>query len=201
VKSSDDLLVAKYGIKQFPSLIVIKTGEKNPFVFKGKYEFNELFEFLNIYSEVFVPGGGSSLESQATKQWMTESLPELTEKSANDICLETDHICGVLLAGSKPNEAQTKLFEELNTLYDPKLDRGAKFKFMWLNTSVQKKWAELLGYSGSDKFVFIMPGKRKRFANHEADITKDGIRNTIEKIIGGDGRFTRIAEYPKFETN
>jgi len=65
---------------------VVKTGEKKPFTFKGKYEFSELFEFLNIYSEVFVPGGGSSHESHATKQWMTESLPEITSKSGNDIC-------------------------------------------------------------------------------------------------------------------
>jgi hypothetical protein len=52
---------------------VIKTGEKKPIIYDGKdFNFGGLFEFLNIYSEVFVPGGGSSLDSSATKQWMTE---------------------------------------------------------------------------------------------------------------------------------
>ena len=53
--------------------MVIKAGEKKPIVFdKKEFNFENLFEFLNIYSEVFVPGGGSSLDSSATKQWMTE---------------------------------------------------------------------------------------------------------------------------------
>jgi hypothetical protein len=53
-------------------MIVVKTGEKKPFYFTGKeFNFRALFEFLNIYSEVFVPGGGSSLDSSATKEWMT----------------------------------------------------------------------------------------------------------------------------------
>lgn len=73
VRSSDDILVQKYAVKKFPSLLVVKTGEKKPIPYDGKnYNFGELFEFLNIYSEVFVPGGGSSLDSSATKQWMTE---------------------------------------------------------------------------------------------------------------------------------
>jgi hypothetical protein len=87
VRNSDDILVGKYSIKKFPSLIVVKTGEKKPFVYSGKYDFSDLFEFLNIYSEVFVPGGGSSLDSSATKQWMTETFPEFQFKSSKDICL------------------------------------------------------------------------------------------------------------------
>ena len=73
VRSSDDILVDRYAIKKFPSVIVIKTGEKKPIFYTGKeFKFEGLFEFLNIYSEVFVPGGGSSLDSSATKEWMTE---------------------------------------------------------------------------------------------------------------------------------
>lgn len=31
-------------------------------------------------------------------------------------------------------------FEALNTKFDRKIDRGAKFKFMWLNVGVELKW-------------------------------------------------------------
>lgn len=73
VRSSDDILVERYAIKKFPSVIVVKAGEKRPIFYTGKeFNFEGLFEFLNIYSEVFVPGGGSSLDSSATKEWMTE---------------------------------------------------------------------------------------------------------------------------------
>lgn len=73
VRSSDDVLMNKYSVKKTPSIVVIKAGEKKPIFYTGKeFNFRELFTFLNIYSEVFVPGGGSSLESSATKKWMTE---------------------------------------------------------------------------------------------------------------------------------
>lgn len=73
VRSNDSILVTKYNVKKFPSVVVVKTGEKKPIFYDGKeFNFENLFEFLNIYSEVFVPGGGSSLDSSATKQWMTE---------------------------------------------------------------------------------------------------------------------------------
>jgi len=64
--------VEKYQIKEFPSIIVLKTGNPKPIRYVEKdFAFKEVFTFLNIYSEVFVPGGGSSLDSSATKQWMT----------------------------------------------------------------------------------------------------------------------------------
>jgi hypothetical protein len=73
VRETDTVLSGKYGIKSFPAIIVLKTGERKHFAYSGKeFNFKEIFAFLNIYSEVFVPGGGSSLDSSATKQWMTE---------------------------------------------------------------------------------------------------------------------------------
>ena len=73
VRSSDSVLIDKYQIKEFPNIIVLKTGSPKPIRYTDKsYNFKDVFSFLNIYSEVFVPGGGSSLDSSATKQWMTE---------------------------------------------------------------------------------------------------------------------------------
>lgn len=53
-------------------------------------KFQPIFQYLNIFSEVFVPGGGSSQDSAATKVWLTEVVPELNIKSANDICLKVN---------------------------------------------------------------------------------------------------------------
>lgn len=84
VRSSDSILVDKYLIKTFPSVIVLKTGTPKPIRYTEKiFNFKELFTFLNIYSEVFVPGGGSSLDSSATKQWMTEICNPLSIQSPN----------------------------------------------------------------------------------------------------------------------
>lgn len=39
VRESDSVLVSKYQVKSFPTILVIKTGERKPFVYTGK-EFN-----------------------------------------------------------------------------------------------------------------------------------------------------------------
>ena len=36
------------------------------------------------------------------------------------------------------------------------------------------------------------PGKRKRYLVHEGDLNKDSIIATLDKILGGDARFTNI---------
>jgi hypothetical protein len=39
VRDSDTLLVGKYMVKSFPSIVVVKTGERRPIFYTGK-EFN-----------------------------------------------------------------------------------------------------------------------------------------------------------------
>jgi hypothetical protein len=50
----------RFKIKSTPSLIVVKTNEKHPIPYKGEMKYKSIFEFLNVYSEAFVAGGGSS---------------------------------------------------------------------------------------------------------------------------------------------
>lgn len=68
-------------------------------------------------------------------------------KSARDICMGTDGtLCVILLTKEKPNQDIVSNFEALNTKFDRKIDRGAKFKFMWLNVALEKKWGEIFKY-------------------------------------------------------
>lgn len=51
VRDSDSILVGKYMVKSFPSIVVVKTGERRPIFYTGKeFTFKEIFTFLNIYS-------------------------------------------------------------------------------------------------------------------------------------------------------
>ena len=47
--------------------------------------------------------------------------------------------------------------------------------------------------------VILNPGKRKRYTNHEGELTKDSIGMTLDAISGGDARFNRVSELPTFE--
>lgn len=60
MRNTEEDLMERYNIKNVPTVIVVKATEKRPQIYKGEMKFNELFKFINIFSEVFVPGGGSS---------------------------------------------------------------------------------------------------------------------------------------------
>ena len=87
----------------------------------------------------------------------------------------------------------------MNAKYDRKIERGSKYKFMWLNTAVEKAWGNIFEHKGGDKVVILNPGKRKRYATHDGAITRDSISTTLENIIGGNARFNRLGDLPSFE--
>lgn len=89
------------------------------------------------------------------------------DRSAKDICLGTDDLlCVILLTNQKPTKQVKDQFDALSAKFQTKMDRGLKFKFMWLNAQQEKKWAALFGYENQDKVVVLNPGKRKRFTPH-----------------------------------
>jgi hypothetical protein len=60
IRSSDEQLVKQYNVKKFPQILVVKATERKPVVYSGEINYQSIFEFINIYSETFVNGGGSS---------------------------------------------------------------------------------------------------------------------------------------------
>jgi len=60
VTSSETALTKRYRVKEFPKIIVVKATERKPIPYKGALNYPDLFKFLNVYSETFVAGGGSS---------------------------------------------------------------------------------------------------------------------------------------------
>lgn len=54
VRSTDEFLVNKYKVKSYPTFLLIKNNDK-PQKYDGEsYTYQELFDFINIYSEVFI---------------------------------------------------------------------------------------------------------------------------------------------------
>lgn len=50
IRSSDDILVDRYRIKSFPTIIIVKTNEKKHKTYSGEMKFNPIFDFLNVDS-------------------------------------------------------------------------------------------------------------------------------------------------------
>lgn len=60
--------------------------------------------------------------------------------------------------------------KQLNSIYDRKIERGSKFKFMWLDTAIETEWAKMFENKGNTQVVILNPGSRKRYAVHEGPL-------------------------------
>lgn len=134
----------------------------------------------------------------------------MTSDSGNDLCLKKDGtLCAILLTKNKASldDAQLEVLNSVGQGFQSKISRGITFNFSWLDTEVDKEFADTFEL-GDDlpKLVILNPGKRKRFLVHEGDINEDSITKSLDKILGGDARFKAVkgnklpalvSEYPK----
>ena len=115
VHSSEAILTKRYRVTEFPKIIIIKATERKPIPFKGAMKYHNIFEFLNIYSETFVAGGGSSVDSPATKSWLNEVVPELNDKSNMDICLGLKKtLCVIYLTTDQVPDEHIDVLKDMN---------------------------------------------------------------------------------------
>lgn len=65
---------------------------------------------------------------------------------------------------------------------------------MWLDSSAEPEFMQMFNLTEEDlpKIAILNPGKRKRFLIHDKDITEAGISATLDKILGGDAKFTNV---------
>ena len=188
-KDNCDDLVHEYKVTNFPSIILVKSHEKKPYYYDKKIGYQNLFDWLNIYSEQFVSGGSNIM--QEDKPWLSESVPELNIKSANDICLGTQKtLCVVIFNKEKPGDEVIKAVKEVRREYQNNLGgRGFEYSFMWINSDTQTEWVEKFEITTTPSFVILNPGRRKRYIKEDTKLTYDTMFNQMEKISGGDARF------------
>lgn len=184
----------EYAVKGTPQIIVVRSTERKPIVYSGELKFQALFDFLNVYSEAFVAGGENM---DASKPWLKELVPELSSKSANDVCFKTEGgLCVIIVSKGTPEKHVVDVIEEVQ-----RSSKGAtsNYRFMWLNADVQTEFTTLFNVQEYPKVVVLSPGKRKKFLIHEGEIEASKLENTFEVINNGDARFNHIrTELPEF---
>lgn len=208
-------ITKKFQISSFPTIMVYKTASKLPEFYKGEIKFLPLFEFLNVYAETFVMGGGfSDNESQdsGSKPWLLQRIPELTGLSYNDVCGKHKNLCFIYLKNGEISLEEQSMLEELQDLFTPHIaGRGTNFKWMWMDISMEDEFMKLFNDDGNKialpSAVVLGTSKRLKFTvlprNIEGELqsaNKDTIKDFLDKVIGGDARFTNIKgqKLPKF---
>jgi len=204
-KESSDI-VQKYKVKKFPA-VYMHRGAKAEIKeeYKGEMTFTALKDWVNLHSEsgsgFEVKGAGGQTEEsiEEAKPWLVQEVPELTAKSQQDICFKGEGLCVIYLNDGTITQGQTDMLEGLSKKFTSQLsDRGAKMKWMWLNTALEPAYKELFNPAQLPSAVVFNPHKRLRFAildhGEEGEIKgdKNGISNLMDKVLGGDARFKMV---------
>lgn len=195
IQSSEEALVKKYKVDEYPSLILIRRKNEKPINYNGEMKLNNIFEFLNIYAEKFVTGTiKDQLKAEGDKllkPWLTEDIPELTRDSIGDVCLNAGKLCVIYLSKSEPSEDIKQLLKRFKEKYAPE----NRFSYMWLNAELEKAFFEVfqLELSELPKLVFLNTGSLKRTLIHQGEMVEEDIQKTFDAILNADARFVRLS--------
>jgi len=181
--------------------MVLTSGKREKKIYDGAIKYKDLFDYLNIYSETFFGVGEEKARSTDTlkveKPWASEKLPEITKESGNDICFKVDGtVCVILINKEKPSDPMIDTFNALQNHLSPKIDRGIKFKFGWINSTTQNAFISSIELQLGDgpKMILVNPGSRKRFYVMEGELIDENMKSVFEKLAGGELRFKNFAK-------
>jgi hypothetical protein len=100
-------------------------------------------------------------------------------------------VCVALLTKEAPNKELIDLFTNLQNWLSPKINRGIKYKFGWINASTQNDFMKSIELEKETipRMMLINPGKRKRYYILENDMTEEIMRDIFERLASGDLKF------------
>ena len=136
IQKEDKGVTGRFKVTKFPTILVVKPGQKKPIKFEGKFtDIREIFEFLNKYQETFALENNAADEELALKKpWLSEAVPELTSISAQDICYGADAWC-VVAAGKRGADGKLEkgLLDTLMASKGKHSSGSVKLSFMWID--------------------------------------------------------------------
>jgi hypothetical protein len=200
VKSSEKGILSRFKVTKFPTILVVKPGQKKPIKYEDKIVYSEVFEFLNRYQETFAMEKPAQDEEDAAKRpWLSESFPEMHALSAPDVCYNADSVCVITV--TKPG-ADGKVPTDLNNVVQAIKTKysnsgNAKFTFTWINGDKEKAFCDALGVTAPG-LVALRTGKRTRFGRSEVDspLSQENIGNFLDRVIGGDVQYKPLKDGP-----
>ena len=216
VKSSEKAICQRYKVTKFPTILVVKPGQKKPIKYEDKIEHKELFEFINRYQETFAMENLAADEEIALKKpWLSEAIPELTSQSANDICYTGEAVC--VIAFSKPGadgKVEKPVYDILMQAKSKHASGNAKFSFMWVNFERETSFSKSLGVEAQPALIALRTGKRTRFAKSENEFSQEvfhsslilwllnltwhlqGVSSFLDRVLGGDVQYKPLKDGP-----
>ena len=78
-------------------------------------------------------------------------------------------------------------------------DRGATFKFMWVNTVLETDFKSSFAITETPSFVILRPTTKKMLLHDEKSITEGSLKKLLDEVSGGDGKYKRFKVLPELK--
>ena len=198
-----DATMKKFKVKSLPRLVLQESsnqGKRKSQIYDGDLNFQAIHEWVNLRRETFARGGGFDHTQSATeggsgtstsaplRPWMAQEIPEMYKASHKDICFRFDEgLCVIYIKDGEISEQETSMLKKIKSGL---VDESIRFRFMWMDLAKETGFKDLFSPDSLPNIVVFNPHKRIRFAGPIAETaTGDSIKNLIEKIAAGEGRF------------
>jgi len=167
--------------------------------YDGEFRKEDLKEFLEEYVGMAVPKAEDLPEGEWDKlpSFPEQSTPKVQVKKKEAKSLNADNLYTTCLKGTAclllitdGSETGADVLDELTSKY-----KHDKFNFAQVDGSVQSDFAEQLG--GAGPALVCIKGKRDkrmRYARLDGELTKNNAASWVDRVLGGDARFTKITE-------
>ena len=168
----------------------------NNLLYLMKYKFLKIINFIHIFILILL--------IFIKKHFMTERFPKYTKERAGTLLFNVDgSLCVLNVNKEKPNDQIQNIMFSVQNWLNPKISRGIKYKFGWINSSTQNAMITALGLSKDDgpKLVLINRGSRKRFHLYDGEITEQNLQKIFDSLASGDVRFKAFKgnKIPEFD--
>lgn len=201
-------LVDTYAVSSFPTLMAFKAGESAP---EGSVKFQGAMDPKSLdtfFANVARGDGNYTGESEATgdddeekrekvfaqpKAYSGDVYSIVGTRQYEEICdaRKDGRMCGLaILAGG----LQHALVGELKNIAEKYQYDNLAFAVMDSSVEGGDKYAELFGVGEEGGFLVMRARKRKyALLAQQGEVTADGIKAFLDRIVGGDGRFKKLA--------
>ena len=181
IMQNEKELIQLFGVRKFPTLMVIIDEEKNKYdIYNGKITYEDVKKYLNKYAN-------------KKRDIQTSKVKEMTYTLYNTlgICSNNDakSICLIYLTkGSKPSKKDLKLLESISDKYE-----NDHLKVFYLDLKKNKFFLESFkDADSSNTQAVIIKGKRKKYISLDKKEFNDNINNVVENIISGGGNYKKL---------
>jgi hypothetical protein len=126
-------------------------------------------------------------------------VEELKSSRADRLCFKAEGVCAIFLANGQASGEEISMLTKLKKKNMSKLStganaRGTTFNWSWIDANAEPAFKALLNGDPPELpgMVIYNPHKRPRyFALEEGTAaTEESVQNLLDKLLGGDARFT-----------